>query len=673
MKSKRRSLLIVASCLAITYPAKVQVEIGSGLGLTLKESQAIAEPGGNGNGNNGNEGKGNNGGGKGNNGSQGNPGNSQESPGNSGNAGNSGSAEGKGNSGNAGDRGNSGNAAGNGDKGNNSSGEKGGTNGANGGSNSSANGHGASNADSGQGRSSGQGNPSSAGGAPGQGNSASQGGQGRSSNQGIGNSPDKGRGPQSAQPPGLSAVLGTITNSLRPVVTAPVSIIERTIAPKSNSKAKSAHSVQSKEDPPRQAAQQGKSSARDKIAAGTSAKAPVSTFSPPPPIQTKSASADPTPVKPTQAARSIVETGLSSDGLARLTRRGFQAQMRTTGSLASVVRLLPPRGMSLAQAQRAVRLTDAGAAADFDHFYYTDGGSNCIGATCEAASLIGWNLPTAPQCGPVPTIGLIDTGIDREHEALQGQSIEIVSGLQLNGTPSQRDHGTAIAALLVGRNRSNTQGLLPEARLLAVDAFYRDNGTADRTDVTTLVMALEALAERNVRVVNMSLSGPPNEVLKRAIASAQAKGMVIVAAAGNNGAGAGPSYPAAYPGVIAVTAVDRNLDVYRRATQGDYIDLAAPGVEIQVAAPGGGYATKSGTSYAVPFISAAAAVLRASDRTLDLAALQAALESHTLDLGQPGRDRTYGYGLLQAKNLCPPQQNELPVAQSGIGPDAPTP
>src|SRR5215216_333195 len=95
MKSKRHSFLIVASCLAITYPAKVQVEIGSGLGLTLKESQAVAEPGGNGNGGNGNNG--NNGGGKGNNGSQGNPGNSQENPGNSGNAGNSGSAEGKGN------------------------------------------------------------------------------------------------------------------------------------------------------------------------------------------------------------------------------------------------------------------------------------------------------------------------------------------------------------------------------------------------------------------------------------------------------------------------------------------------------------------------------------------------------------------------------------------------
>jgi subtilisin family serine protease len=369
-------------------------------------------------------------------------------------------------------------------------------------------------------------------------------------------------------------------------------------------------------------------------------------------------------VKPKQAARSIVATGLTSDGLARLTRRGFQAQVQTKGSLANVVRLLPPRGMSLAQAQQAVRVADAGAAADFDHFYYTDEGSRCIGSTCAAASLIGWNLPTATQCGPVPTIGLIDTGIDREHEALQGQSIEIVSGLQLGGMPSQRDHGTAIAALLVGRNGSSTPGLLPEAQLLAVDAFYRDNGTADRTDVTTLVMALEALAERNVRIVNMSLSGPPNEVLRRAIASAQAKGMVIVAAAGNNGAGAGPSYPAAYPGVIAVTAVDRNLDVYRRATQGDYIDLAAPGVEIQVAAPGGGYATKSGTSYAVPFISAAASVLRASDGTLDLARLQKALESHTLDLGKPGRDKTYGQGLLQATNLCPPQGNELPVAQS---------
>jgi subtilisin family serine protease len=329
--------------------------------------------------------------------------------------------------------------------------------------------------------------------------------------------------------------------------------------------------------------------------------------------------------------------------------------------------------MSLAQAQRVVRVADAGAVADFDHFYYTDGAEGCTGASCEAISLVGWSLPSAKQCGPVSTIGVIDTGIDREHEALRGQSIEIVSGLQIHGAPSQRDHGTAVAALLVGRIGSSAPGLLPEARLLAVDAFYRDGGTADRTDVTTLVTALEALAERNIRVVNMSLSGPPNEVLKRAIASAQAKGMTIIAAAGNNGAGAEPSYPAAYPGVIAVTAVDGKRDVYRRATQGDYIDLAAPGVDLWVAAPGGGGTTKSGTSYAVPFISAAAAILHASDTTRNPVDLQAALENSTVDLGKPGRDKTYGQGLLQAANLCPPPVAETPVAQSGVGFEATIP
>ena len=366
--------------------------------------------------------------------------------------------------------------------------------------------------------------------------------------------------------------------------------------------------------------------------------------------------------KPVRAERSIVAAGLTSGSLARLKAQGFQAQAATKGTLASVVRLVPPRGMSLAQAKRKVQMVDAGAAADFDHFYYTDEGPGCTGPGCEAVSLVGWNLPASRLCGPAPTIGLIDTGIDREHEALRGQEIEVVPTIRKPGSSSQRDHGTAVAALLVGRSGSSNPGLLPGARLLAVDAFYRDRGTADRTDVTMLVTALEALAERNVRVVNMSLSGPPNEVLKKAIQSAQDKGMIIIAAAGNNGAGAEPSYPAGYPGVVAVTAVDRRLGVYPRATQGDYIDMAAPGVELWVAAPGGGGTTKSGTSYAVPFVSAAAAVLQAADPKLNSARLQAVLESGTRDLGQPGRDKTYGAGLLQTAHLCTPK--ETPVAQS---------
>jgi hypothetical protein len=375
--------------------------------------------------------------------------------------------------------------------------------------------------------------------------------------------------------------------------------------------------------------------------------------------------------KPRQAQRSIVAVGLGSGELARLAAQGFRTEMQTKGTIANVVRLIAPRGMSLAQAQRAVRVVDAKASTDLDHFYYTDEGPSCTGPGCEAVSMVGWKPAVANQCGPLPAIGLIDTGIDREHEALRGQPIEILPSPQARGNPSQRDHGTAVAALLSGRSDSSAPGLLPGAKILAVDAFYRDGGTADRTDVTSLVLALEALAERNVRVVNMSLSGPPNEVLKSAIASAQAKGMIIVAAAGNNGAGAEPSYPAAYPGVIAVTAVNRNLDVYPRATRGEYVDLAAPGVDLWVAAPGGGGTTKSGTSYAVPFVSAAAAILRASNTSLDAPSLRAVLESGTMDLGKPGRDTTFGYGLLQAANLCQPNQEPAIRSASGLKAAAP--
>ena len=113
-----------------------------------------------------------------------------------------------------------------------------------------------------------------------------------------------------------------------------------------------------------------------------------------------------------------------------------------------------------------------------------------------------------------------------------------------------------------------------------------------------------------------------------------------------------------------MTAVDHNLAIYSRATQGEYIDLAAPGVNLWVAAPGGGGTAKSGTSYAVPFISAAAAILRASNALPDVASVQTTLESKTLDLGKPGRDRTFGFGLLQAANLCQPHQDETPIARS---------
>lgn len=368
--------------------------------------------------------------------------------------------------------------------------------------------------------------------------------------------------------------------------------------------------------------------------------------------------------KPRRSTRFIVASGLSPKDLATLTARGFRIEDRTQGSVApEAVRLRVPGGLSVAQARQRVRLVDARAAVDFDQFYYLDDAPPaCMGAACQVApqvdwaSLVDWSGTQTPSCGPVPLIGMIDTDVNVNHAALKEQAIEVIRLPERHAVASLQDHGTAVAALLAGNPASQTPGLLPQAKIIAVDAFYRDGGTADRTDVMTLVAAIEALAERGVRIMNMSLSGPSNEVLAATIAAAQAKGIVIVAAAGNNGAGAEPSYPAAYPGVVAVTAVDHDLNVYRRATRGSYVDLSAPGVNVWTAATQGGGMLRTGTSYAVPFVSAAASLVLASHPELDAKAVQTRLEERARDLGQPGRDPIFGFGLIQMAGLCTPPE-----------------
>jgi len=370
--------------------------------------------------------------------------------------------------------------------------------------------------------------------------------------------------------------------------------------------------------------------------------------------------------KPRQARDSIVASGLSAQDLARLSASGLQVTTRTQGVIApQVIRLRLPAGMSIAQARRTVQRINVNASADLDSYYYTDSGaSGCVGSDCTPATLVGWTPDEAERCGPAPLIGLVDTGVDLGHDALRGQAIERLAGFTARENSSSQEHGTAIAALLIGRSGSRSPGLIPQARLVAVDAFYRDGGTADRTDVASLVAALEALADRGVRIINLSLSGPPNEVLRKAIEALHAKGVVLVAAAGNNGAGAEPSYPAAYPGVIAVTAVDARLNVYRRATRGRYVDLAAPGVEILTASPGPDGTRKSGTSYAVPFVSAAMALLHAAHPEAAAEALQRRLEEAAQDLGAPGRDTTFGYGLVRMARLCSAPEGPPPILKA---------
>ncbi len=131
-------------------------------------------------------------------------------------------------------------------------------------------------------------------------------------------------------------------------------------------------------------------------------------------------------------------------------------------------------------------------------------------------------------------------------------------------------------------------------------------------------------------------------LVDKLVQAAIQKGIIVVASAGNGGPGAQPAYPAALPGVIAVTAVDKGESMFSRANRGDYIDLAAPGVGILTTAPRGAFHVSSGTSLATAHVTGVIALLKSLNPGFNPESL-----NHTAtDLGNPGRDSDYGYGLI---------------------------
>jgi len=155
------------------------------------------------------------------------------------------------------------------------------------------------------------------------------------------------------------------------------------------------------------------------------------------------------------------------------------------------------------------------------------------------------------------------------------------------------------------------------------------------------VRALDWLAGNGARVVSMSLVGPRNAVLETAIGAVRRKGMVVVAPVGNDGPVAPPAYPASYPGVLAITAVDGHERPLIEAGHALHLDYAAPGADIRGRNKSGGWTRLRGTSYAVPLVAARAAA--ALDRG---GSWQAALDREAEDLGPRGPDAQYGRGLL---------------------------
>lgn len=317
-------------------------------------------------------------------------------------------------------------------------------------------------------------------------------------------------------------------------------------------------------------------------------------------------------------AGEIVLTDADATVVTAAEGKGFAVIDRSDALGVGFVRMTTPPRMSL---KAAIRLAQSLGAKDVsaDQIYMGSGAA-------DAAS--------QPATGNGTRIGLIDGGVAGGGAIQRGFAA---------GAPKASVHGTAVASLIAGSGR--IRGAAPGARLYAADVYGSDPAGGN---ATAIVQALGWMAEQRVPVVNISLVGPPNPLLGRVVAAAQARGMIIVAAVGNDGAASPPSYPASYPGVIAVTATDARKRVLIEAGRATHLDYAAPGADMLAADTGGGTASVRGTSFAAPIVAGTIARAYAAPDPARRAAALAAVDAGAERLGS-----RYGRGLVCAPCRTP--------------------
>ncbi|HEX8343869.1 MAG TPA: S8 family serine peptidase [Actinoplanes sp.] len=261
-------------------------------------------------------------------------------------------------------------------------------------------------------------------------------------------------------------------------------------------------------------------------------------------------------------------------------------------------------------------------------------------------------------------VAVIDTGVSAAHSDLDGAVLpgKNVLGSGGDGRQDAYGHGTSMAGIIAARGRGGGRGLLgvaPRAKILPV----RPSG-----DTLVTVDAIRWSVAHGAKVINMSFAMDGSDQLADAVKLAADKDVVLVGAAGNSGTGANSQeYPAAYPEVVAVGAVDRTGDVPSFSQRGPQIDLVAPGVDIPTLPRDAeaSYKISRGTSEAAAIVSGAAALIRARFPELSAAEVVQRLTSTAVDKGAPGRDDTYGHGslnLMAALTAKAPPPSSVPSA-----------
>jgi subtilisin family serine protease len=240
-------------------------------------------------------------------------------------------------------------------------------------------------------------------------------------------------------------------------------------------------------------------------------------------------------------------------------------------------------------------------------------------------------------------VAVIDSRVDATHPDLDGAVAANFDAATDDGGP--HPHGTGMAGAIAGRR--TVLGVAPRVELLTVRAFAASSGKAESTTFN-IIKGLDWAAAKGARIVNMSFAGPPDPRMRDALTRATRKGMILIAAAGNAGAKSPPLYPAADPNVIAVTATDIDDGLYSGANRGPHIAIAAPGVDVLVPAPDGGYQFTTGTSVAAAEVSGVVALLIERNPALTPRDMRAILMRTATDLGRKGTDPEFGAGLVNA-------------------------
>ncbi len=338
-------------------------------------------------------------------------------------------------------------------------------------------------------------------------------------------------------------------------------------------------------------------------------------------------------VSVSQGQAAAAANALQAQGVQVLRTR----QLNALGRTLLIVSL--PGNLSRTQAQAILNGTVNGAQIDVHNIY-----GFVAGPRVYAAQAIGDDPGGVCRLRRAVAVGVIDGPVNPGHSALKGTRITRTSVLgQRDRTPSAA-HGTAVVSLISGNGSGEVQGFAMGANVFAVSAFTVRKGQTGAT-LEHVAAALDWLAGKRVQIVNMSFAGRPNSAFRDVLAAGARRGMVMIAAAGNDGK-AVAAYPAGAPEVIAVTAVDARGKLYRKANRGKHIEFAAPGVDVYTAKGNkGGY--QSGTSFSTPIVTALVARQAAKGR-VSAKSVRAALAKRASDLGSKGRDQNYGWGLVQS-------------------------